>query len=221
MLGGYTSFQVAQKFKYAKYIPSFLFAAAELLDSDRYKKISYLRRKDGVGEYLLNRGFFSMKDIAFYLDEDFAKVKKTLDAFKLNVDTSMLDSGNRITYLESNLYMQNQLLKDTDCMSMWHSLEVRVPFLDKEFINAVYCIDNNLKFGIHKGKYLLIEAFKDLIPYEIWNRQKQGFTFPFEKWMQSIPINKLNEISSLILKKFTNQKIQWSRYWAYSLTLTN
>lgn len=219
LLGGYSSFQIAKKLKYTKYIPSFLFAAAELSNSDRYKKISYLQRKDGVGEYLLNRGIFSTKDIATLLDEDQNKVRNVLSNFKLDNDITKLESGNRTTYLETNLYMQNQLLKDTDYMSMWHAIEVRVPFLDKEFISAVYSIDNNLKFERHQGKFLLIEAFKDLLPREIWDRRKQGFTFPFEKWMKGIQPEKPNQKTlSIALTRFKQGNLQWSRYWAYVLT---
>ena len=219
LLGGYPSFRLAEKLKYAKYIPSFLFAAAELIPNDKYKKISYLQRKDGVGKYLLNRGIFSPRDIATYLDEDFSTIKNVLNNFKLDEDISKLDSGNKMTYLESNLYMQNQLLKDTDYMSMWHSVEVRVPFLDKEFIKAVYSIDNNLKFGNRQGKYLLIEAFKDLLPHEIWDRQKQGFTFPFERWMKGIqPENPNKKTLTIALERFKQGNIQWSRFWAYVLT---
>ena len=219
LLGGYPSFRLAEKLKYAKYIPSFLFAAAELIPNDKYKKISYLQRKDGVGKYLLNRGIFSPRGIATYLDEDFSTIKNVLNNFKLDEDISKLDSGNKMTYLESNLYMQNQLLKDTDYMSMWHSVEVRVPFLDKEFIKAVYSIDNNLKFGNRQGKFLLIEAFKDLLPREIWDRRKQGFTFPFERWMKRIqPESPNKKTLAIALTHFKQDKLQWSRYWAYILT---
>lgn len=218
LLGGYLSFRSADKFKYTKYIPSFLFAAAELIPKDKYKKIVYLQRKDEVGQYLFNRGFFSPRDIATYLDEDFSTIKNVLNNFKLDEDISMLDSGNKCTYLESNLYMQGQLLKDIDCMSMWHSVEVRVPFLDKEFIKAVYSIDNNLKFGNRQGKYLLIEAFKDILPRQILDRSKRGFVFPLEKWMNEIQPENSNKRALLISSRFNKGNICWSRYWSYLLT---
>ena len=67
---------------------------------------------------------------------------------------SGLHSGNRVAFLEANFYMQSQLLKDTDAMSMWHSVEVRVPFLDRDFIQTVNNIAPELKFGSLQPKQL-------------------------------------------------------------------
>lgn len=45
-----------------------------------------------------------------------------------------LHSGNQASWIEMNLYMQNQLLRDSDVMSMAHGIEIRVPFLDSNFV---------------------------------------------------------------------------------------
>lgn len=218
LLGGYSSFQLASKVRMTRFVPSFVFAAASLSPKDKYKKISYLQRKDGIGEYLFNRGFFSTRDIAYYLDTDYKQVNEVLSSIKTVENTNEMEDGNRTSYLESNLYMQNQLLKDTDYMSMWHAIEVRVPFLDKEFIKTVYSIQNDIKFNHKQGKYLLIEAFRDLLPREIWDRQKQGFTFPFEKWMKGIQPEKPGNKFSVAFNRFKKGELQWSRYWAFVLT---
>ena len=69
-------------------------------------------------------------------------------------------------------------------MSMANSLEVRVPFLDHNLVEDMLNIRNSLKKNqVTKG--LLINAFKDLIPSEIYNRKKQGFTIPIKKWMKN------------------------------------
>lgn len=85
---------------------------------------------------------------------------------------------------ELNGYTSNVLLKDTDQMSMANSLEVRVPFLDHNLLEYMLNIKNSYKkTQVTKG--LLINAFKDLIPSEIYNRKKQGFTIPIKKWMKN------------------------------------
>jgi len=63
--------------------------------------------------------------------------------------------------------MQNQLLKETDFMSMWHSTEVRVLLLDKEFIRLVLSIAESVKFNKKIPKHLLVKSFSDILPYEI------------------------------------------------------
>jgi asparagine synthase (glutamine-hydrolysing) len=46
-----------------------------------------------------------------------------------------LHPGNQASWIEMNLYMQNQLLRDSDVMSMIHGIEIRVPFLDRDFVS--------------------------------------------------------------------------------------
>ncbi len=96
---------------------------------------------------------------------------------------SSLNSFNKASFLESNLYMQNQLLKDSDYMSMWHSIEIRVPFLDKELMQLAYQISPAIKAHNKQKKFLLIHALGNQLPRAIWDRPKMGFTFPFQKWL--------------------------------------
>ena len=60
--------------------------------------------------------------------------------------------------------MQNQLLKDTDCFSMANSIEVRVPFLNKDFIYSLNKINPKMRFNTPGTKKLLTDSFKDLLP---------------------------------------------------------
>lgn len=90
---------------------------------------------------------------------------------------------SRLSIAELITYTQNVLLRDMDRMSMAHSLEVRTPFLDHELVEYVVNLKNDFKKPIG-SKRLLIESMDGLVPQEIVNRRKQGFTFPWEKWMQ-------------------------------------
>jgi len=85
-----------------------------------------------------------------------------------------------ISVLESRVYMHNQLLRDTDAMSMAHSLEVRVPFLDNEIATlAARC--SHLLGGPPKA--VLAGARSIYFPLGLQDRAKQGFTFPLEAWL--------------------------------------
>ncbi|MCZ2298213.1 MAG: asparagine synthase (glutamine-hydrolyzing), partial [Chitinophagales bacterium] len=136
IFGGYNSFYRAKKIKQLQKIPKAVLALANLVPNDRIKRITFLKDKSGVGEYLLNRGFYTINQVAKLLDCSTDEVK---DAYKniINLAPKELNEisyQERVSYFERNFYMQNQLLKDTDFMSMWHSVEVRVPFLDKELM---------------------------------------------------------------------------------------
>jgi asparagine synthase (glutamine-hydrolysing) len=81
-------------------------------------------------------------------------------------------------------YTQNTLLKDLDQMSMANSLEVREPFFDHDLIEFVLNIPDEQKLP-HYPKQLLVESLGDLIPPEIVHRKKQGFLFPWDRWMKN------------------------------------
>jgi asparagine synthase (glutamine-hydrolysing) len=97
------------------------------------------------------------------------------------------DVVNTVSRLEMEGYMANTLLRDTDAMSMAHSLEVRVPFVDVKLVDYVLSLPGEWKLDQrHNGapKALLADAVADLLPREFLARRKMGFTLPFEKWMQ-------------------------------------
>jgi asparagine synthase (glutamine-hydrolysing) len=95
------------------------------------------------------------------------------------------DVVNAISRLELTGYMTNTLLRDTDAMSMAHSLEVRVPFVDTRVVDYALSLPGEWKAPSRVGpKPLLADAVADLLPREFFNRPKMGFTLPFEKWLQ-------------------------------------
>ncbi|HEY0761299.1 MAG TPA: asparagine synthase (glutamine-hydrolyzing) [Pyrinomonadaceae bacterium] len=95
------------------------------------------------------------------------------------------DVVNAISRLELTGYMTNTLLRDTDAMSMAHSLEVRVPFVDTKVVDYVLSLPGEWKAPGRTGpKPLLADALSDLLPREFLNRPKMGFTLPFENWLQ-------------------------------------
>jgi asparagine synthase (glutamine-hydrolysing) len=96
-------------------------------------------------------------------------------------------SGNLISAVgiaEISTYMQNVLLRDTDQMSMAHALEIRVPFLDYELVEYVVGLPDVYKIPTSPKK-LLVDAMGDLLPPEIVNRPKMGFTLPWKNWLKS------------------------------------
>ncbi len=143
-----------------------------------------------------------------------------------------LDTVNAISQLELKGYMANTLLRDTDSMSMAHSLEVRVPFVDSDIVGFVLSLPGHWKVNSGATKPLLCDVVKDLLPQNHLNRSKMGFTLPLESWMQSRLREELGEVlgqtetlTSLglnagavdqIWRAFLRgpQRVGWSRPWS-------
>jgi asparagine synthase (glutamine-hydrolysing) len=87
-----------------------------------------------------------------------------------------------VARLETRVYLGAQLLRDLDAMSMAHSLEVRVPFVDHTLLDAVWP-DLGAHRTLMRNKRLLHETLSRPLPATIVNRPKQGFTLPFARWM--------------------------------------
>ncbi len=85
-----------------------------------------------------------------------------------------------ISELEIRRYMRNQLLRDSDVMSMANGLELRVPFVDVPFADALSRIAPRIRF--QKAKRLLHRAMSE-IPDWVANAPKRGFLFPVQTWL--------------------------------------
>jgi len=242
LFGGYNSFSNMFKYELLrKWVPGIAFKSAELFKKDKYQKASFLAITGPIGQYLFNRGLLCPKETARILNISESKVwtlltdlnqhYKYIDNETMRHQTerqnkshnltvsqshslySTLDSFNKASFIESNLYMQNQLLKDSDYMSMWHSIEIRVPFLDKELIELAYQISPEIKAFEGQKKYLLIHTLGNLLPRAIWDRPKMGFTFPFQNWLKHIASNE----NGYAVKKYNKGCYTWSRFWAFYL----
>ena len=88
-----------------------------------------------------------------------------------------------ISQLELSQYMRNQLLRDTDWASMAHSVEVRVPFLNTEFVQAVFA-EQNAARPLEKSD--ILRDTRAGLPEQIVNRSKTGFVVPVRDWLLEI-----------------------------------
>jgi asparagine synthase (glutamine-hydrolysing) len=98
--------------------------------------------------------------------------------------SASLDAFTAVSWLELRCYLLNTLLRDTDAMSMRHSLEVRVPFLDAPLVEYVLSLPESAKLDLARPKALLVRAMGDLLPEEIVTQRKRTFTFPWERWLR-------------------------------------
>ncbi len=220
LFGGYPSFSRMGLIRKLKKLPSFLLKTAEWLPSEKLKRISFLAYRNPVGEYLFLRGFFSPKAVSKILNMPLAEIHKKLENFPIRPADIPHNSGDRASWMETRFFMKNQLLKDTDFMSMTHAVEVRVPFLDQELIRNLAHINPAVKYNNEKPKALLVNSFIKLLPEAIWNRPKKGFTFPLQQWLRHS--DKLNDANLYrqhpyvmsLMSKFKAGKLHWSKAYA-------
>jgi asparagine synthase (glutamine-hydrolysing) len=106
----------------------------------------------------------------------------------MGVLRSLIRPGDRpwrmVSLLEMQTYMGWRLLRDTDAMSMAHSLEVRVPFVDHEVVEFVCGLPPGWERRWGHPKRLLTSALRDPLPQRIVARKRQGFAFPMAQWIE-------------------------------------
>lgn len=91
---------------------------------------------------------------------------------------------SQVSVGEISTYTQNVLLRDTDQMSMAHSLEVRVPFFDHTLVEYALSLPDQVKEPVYPKK-LLVDAMGDLLPHDLVHRKKMGFVFPWAEWLRN------------------------------------
>jgi asparagine synthase (glutamine-hydrolysing) len=124
--------------------------------------------------------------------------------------------------------MRQMLLRDSDQMSMAVSLELRVPFLDTELVEYVLSVPAREKTRYPGTKGLLVEACRDLLPEQVYQRKKMGFALPMDAWMRGplmdFKLTGLKEVEHLGIlapgavkwfrREFEDRKIHWTRIWS-------
>jgi len=171
-------------------------AFALLPDSRESILLEYLRRAkkfiDGVDSSLQKRvcawrEVFSEDARRLILREEILKEVPLWMAQEIIADRLNRFDGdpiNKMLYLDVTESLPNDMLNKVDRMSMRNSLEVRVPFLDHEVVEFAFSIEGRDKLRGRKRKYILLEAFKSILPPKIHSRPKWGFEIPISSWLK-------------------------------------
>ena len=89
-----------------------------------------------------------------------------------------------ILYADMQLVLVSDMLFKVDMMSMAESLEVRSPFLDHRLVNFAFSLPCNYLVNSRKRKMILQDAYRQQLPYELYNRPKHGFEVPLLNWFR-------------------------------------
>lgn len=118
--------------------------------------------------------------------------REMLDSYETPIDiagryyakTKHLDPVSRMQYIDMNLWMPGDILMKADKMTMAHSLELRVPFLDREMFEVARKIPASYRIAGGTTKYILRKAVEGIVPEPILNRPKLGFPVPLRDWLK-------------------------------------
>lgn len=87
-------------------------------------------------------------------------------------------------YIDINFWLIGDILLKADKMSMAHSLEVRVPFLDKEVFNVARTLPTKYKVNKSNTKYAMRKAANQYLPDMVAEKKKLGFPVPIRIWLK-------------------------------------
>jgi asparagine synthase (glutamine-hydrolysing) len=214
LFGGYTSFAMIPKLTAWH---RRLGAARRLAGvvSERFAKQQKFRR---LGTYLQSegrvsdaywavRGFFTPGEAQalakLFLGNEFNGKAPVLSESSTNGQAAMPDE---ISFLEMTRYMGNQLLRDSDVMSMAWGLELRTPLVDRKLIDNLGLIPAGQRLA--SGKRLLLDAVPEM-PAHVLVHPKRGFRFPFEQWVR----DEWRDLFAAIDRISSVRLMTWYRRW--------
>ncbi len=146
LFGGYPSFKRITTSAALQQLPSAALRSGKNSDKKKLNRLAYLNMPGIKGLYLFLRGHFTPYEIAKQLGANETEIWNILAKNPILPDLGNLTKGNQASWMEFNLYMQNQLLRDADIMSMIHGVEIRVPFLDVDVVQLAFKIKSEVKF---------------------------------------------------------------------------
>lgn len=128
------------------------------------------------------------------------KEKNFFDAEELLINLRNQFEGDNIKdlvkYLDFNTQLPDEFLYVTDRFSMSFSIEARTPFLDRELVEYIFSLPSKFNGKFYNSKNLLKETFSEILPKEIINSPKQGFTLPINIWLKKELLDQLKYFSS-------------------------
>jgi asparagine synthase (glutamine-hydrolysing) len=194
---------------------------------ERWERLGYLR--SGVspeGVYLALRGFFAPAQIARLLDGEQAELERRIRSLVCDqpAEAGAADLAVSFNRLEFGRYLHDQLLRDTDVFAMAHSIEVRVPYLDHEVVEAMALVPARRRLATGLNKPVLCRAVGDPLVLELGRVRKRGFTLPLDRWMRE-HAGLLEGIAGTsgrldpdavrgLWREFRADRLHWSRAWA-------
>lgn len=190
LFGGYNIYREPKSLSMFSHIPSHLKKLLKDTSSllpEGVKGRSFIQRGCTPIEerYVGNAKIFSQEEKPEYLKNYDSRYSYEMVTEKYYKQAEGYDDTTKMQYIDINTWLRGDILVKADRMTMAHSLELRVPFLDKEVFKVASKLTLEEKIGGGTTKYALREAFKGMIPDSADSRKKLGFPVPVRHWLKN------------------------------------
>ncbi|AKK11497.1 asparagine synthase (glutamine-hydrolyzing) [Corynebacterium uterequi] len=129
-----------------------------------------------------NFNFDQLSRVLPWAQRDWDHREVTAPIYEVSRDLGM-DPVARMQHLDLFTWMRGDILVKADKINMANSLELRVPFLDKEVFELAQTIPHDLKISHGTTKYALRKALEQIVPPHVLHRRKLGFPVPMRHWL--------------------------------------
>ncbi|MGN1402356.1 MAG: asparagine synthase (glutamine-hydrolyzing) [Bacillus sp. (in: firmicutes)] len=200
LFGGYNIYREPQSLKAFESIPDFgkkMLAKVAAIIPEGVKGKSFIERGTTPlrDRYIGNAKMFEETEKAQILKNSSTMMTYRDITGKLFDYVDGYDSVNQMQYVDIHTWMRGDILLKADKVTMANSLELRVPFLDKEVMRVASGIPVDLKIANGTTKHILREASRGIVPDHVLDRKKLGFPVPIRHWLK----NELNSWAKTLI----------------------
>ena len=214
LFGGYTIYNEPHVFKaYQKILPSKfrLWLAKEVKKLPHFKGQSFIIRgsRETEEKFIGNAFMYDDEDKRRILKDPSIVTRPQSLCKKFYDRVRGYDQETKMQYLDINLWMVGDILLKADRMSMANSLELRVPFLDKEVFKVASKLPTRLRVNKKNTKYAMRQAANRHLPQETAQKEKLGFPVPTRVWLRDEKYYNIvkEKFHSETAKKFFNTDV--------------
>lgn len=189
IFGGYEWYDLDEGQKKLKKLPSFMLKGAASIAKHLpqfHGKTTLLRAGRPVEETFIGEAVIFDEEEAKNILKPGYQNSRTIREITQPV-YDMVKGKDDVTkkqMIDIKLFMEGDILQKADKMSMAHSLELRVPFLDKEVMKVGEEIGSDQKISNGTTKYILRKAAEKKLPEDWYKRKKKGFPVPIKLWFR-------------------------------------
>ena len=204
LFGGYTCYNDPRVFRmYQKIVPHFLRKALRAVA----KKLPDIKGRDYIiracdpleERYIGNAYMYDLKQKQSILKDPSIATAPRRYTRRHYYRCRRYDDVTKMQYLDINMWLTGDILLKADRMSMANSLELRVPFLDKEVFKVASSLPSSLRVNKSNTKYAMRKAAARHLPEQTAEKEKLGFPVPTRVWLRD------EKYYNIVKKKFTGK----------------
>ncbi|WP_416150320.1 asparagine synthase (glutamine-hydrolyzing) [Salipaludibacillus sp. HK11] len=190
LFGGYNIYHEPHSLRHFKYFPNNLKKQWNMIASwlpEGTKGKSYIERgtTNLENRYIGNAKIFTeaeKKQLLRNYHSEWEYQNVTKDYYQ-SIDH--LQNVQKMQFIDLHTWLRGDILVKADRMTMAQSLELRVPFLDKEVYRVASQLNPSLTVTSSQTKYILRKAMEGIVPQSVFNRRKLGFPVPIRHWLKN------------------------------------